>query len=78
MLLRRLQRGESLGMPHSRPMPGVGKRCHELRVGDPAANWRIVYRTDRDAIVIGAVFAKNDAHHAQGCGCNLPEAFSGV
>jgi hypothetical protein len=34
MLLRRLQRGDSLGMPHS------------------------VYRLDRDAIVIGAVFAK--------------------
>ena len=58
MLLSRLQRGESLGMPHSRPMPGIGKRCHELRIGDTAANWRIVYRTDRDAIVIGAVFAK--------------------
>jgi len=58
VLLRRLQRGESLGLPHSRPMPRIGRRCHELRVKDPAANWRIVYRTDQDAIVIGAVFAK--------------------
>jgi len=58
VLLRRLQRGESLGMPHSRPMPAIGKRCHELRVRDAAANWRIVYRTDGDAIVIGEVFAK--------------------
>jgi phage-related protein len=58
VLLRRLQRGESLGMPQSRPMPAIGKRCHELRVRDGAANWRIVYRTDGDAIVIGEVFAK--------------------
>jgi phage-related protein len=58
LLLRRLQRGESLGMPHSRPLPAIGRRCHELRVRDGTANWRIIYRTDRDAIVIGAVFAK--------------------
>ncbi len=58
VLLRRLQRGELLGMPHSRPMPAVGRKCHELRVRDGATNWRIVYRTDGDAIVIGEVFAK--------------------
>ena len=58
MLLRRLQRGESLGMPHSRPMPAIGRGCHELRVRDRTANWRIFYRTDPDAIVIGEVFAK--------------------
>jgi phage-related protein len=58
MLLRRLQRGESLGMPHSRPMPGIGRKCHELRIRDGVAIWRIVYRTDPDAIVIGTVFAK--------------------
>ena len=58
VLLRRLQRGESLGMPHSRPMPAIGRKCHELRVRDGAANWRIVYRTDPDAIVIGEAFAK--------------------
>ena len=58
MLLRGLQRGESLGMPHSRPMPAIGRGCHELRVRDRTANWRIIYRTDADAIVIGEVFAK--------------------
>jgi phage-related protein len=57
-LLRRLQRGELLAMPHSRPMPVVGKRCHELRISDTAVTWRIVYRLDADAIVIAAVFAK--------------------
>jgi phage-related protein len=57
-LLRRLQEGESLGMPHSRPMPSIGKRCHELRVRDENRNWRIIYRVDDDAIVIADVFAK--------------------
>jgi phage-related protein len=57
-LLRRLQEGELLGMPHSRPMPSIGKRCHELRVRDASKNWRIIYRLDDDAIVIADVFAK--------------------
>ena len=57
-LLRRLQRGESLGMPHSRPMPSVGPRCHELRINDAGASWRIVYRVEPDAIVILEVFSK--------------------
>jgi phage-related protein len=57
-LLRRLQRGESLGMPHSRPMPSVGRRCHELRVNDASGNWRVMYRIDSDAIVIAEVFLK--------------------
>jgi phage-related protein len=57
-LLRRLQQGESLGMPHSRPMPSIGPRCHELRVRDGEHNWRIVYRIDDDAILIAEVFAK--------------------
>jgi hypothetical protein len=33
-LLRMLQRGETLSMPQSRPMPSVGRRCHELRIHD--------------------------------------------
>ncbi len=43
-LLRRLQAGEKLSMPHSRPMPSVGRRCHELRVVDEERTWRLVYR----------------------------------
>lgn len=58
LLLRRLQHGENLFMPHSRPMPSIGKRCHELRIDDADATWRIVYRTDPDAIVILEVFEK--------------------
>jgi phage-related protein len=58
LLLRRLQSGESLGMPHSRPMPSIGRRCHEQRVRDAGANWRIMYRVDNDAIVLLEVFPK--------------------
>jgi phage-related protein len=57
-LLRKLQRREILGMPHSRPMPSIGNRCHELRINDESATWRIVYRLDADAIVVLEVFSK--------------------
>lgn len=58
LLLRRLQRGESLGLPQSRPLPVIGGHCHELRIVDEAATWRVVYRVDADAIVVVEVFAK--------------------
>jgi phage-related protein len=57
-LLRRLQNGEQLAMPHSRPMPSIGPRCHELRVDDGGHWWRVFYRIDSDAIVIADVLAK--------------------
>lgn len=57
-LLRRLQKGENIGLPHSRPMPSVGKRCHELRIPDEGVSWRVMYRIDSDAIVIAEVFSK--------------------
>jgi phage-related protein len=57
-LLRRLQLGEMLGLLHSRPLPSVGARCHELRIVDEHATWRIVYRLDEDAVVIAGVFAR--------------------
>lgn len=57
-LLRRVQHGESIGMPYSRPMPTIGARCHELRIRDETKNWRIIYRIDDDAIVIADVFNK--------------------
>jgi len=58
VLLRRLQRGETLSLPSSRPMPSVGPRCHELRVKDWGLSWRLIYRIDTDAIVIVEIFAK--------------------
>jgi phage-related protein len=57
-LLRQLQRGQILGLPHSRPMPAIGPRCHELRIQDANVTWRIVYRLDADAVIIIEVFSK--------------------
>lgn len=54
----KLQQGEKLSMPQSRPMPQIGRRCHELRIRDKQAIWRIIYRIDSDAIIILDVFAK--------------------
>jgi len=57
-LLRKLQMEELLSLPHSRPMPSIGLRCHELRIDDRNKTWRVVYRIDKDAIVILEVFEK--------------------
>ena len=57
-LLRRLQQGELLALPHSRPMPNIGPRCHELRINDENKTWRIIYRIDNDAIVVVELFEK--------------------
>ena len=60
-LLRILQSGSLVAMPHSRPMPSIGRRCHELRITDEDKIWRIIYRIDVDAIVIVEVFGKKTA-----------------
>ena len=60
-LLRQLQQGRILGLPHSRPMPSIGKACHEPRIQDERQTWRIVYRIDPDAIVVLDVFSKKTA-----------------
>jgi phage-related protein len=39
-------------------MPSIGARCHELRIQDEDQTWRIVYRLDKDAIVLLDVFSK--------------------
>lgn len=59
-LLRQLQKGQRLVMPDSRPMPGVGSRCHELRIEDSTnrVSWRIMYRIDDEAILVVAIFLK--------------------
>ena len=57
-LLRQIQDGVKLSLPHSRPMPSIGPRCHELRIRDENRIWRIVYRIDPDAIVNAGVFPK--------------------
>jgi len=57
-LLRRLQNGEMIDMPTSRPMPTIGPACHELRIDDDDVTFRIVYHIDSEAIVILEVFQK--------------------
>ena len=57
-LLRQLQQGALLALPHSRPMPEIGSHCHELRIDDQNQTWRIIYRMDPDAIIITEVFKK--------------------
>jgi phage-related protein len=57
-LLRLLQEGVQLGMPQAEPLPIVGPRCGALRVRDGEHNWRIMYRADRDAVLVLEVYAK--------------------
>ena len=57
-LIRQLQHGLMPEMPHSRPMPVLGPRCHELRVNDGGRSWRLMYRTDPQAVLVLAVFGK--------------------
>jgi len=58
VLLRRLQRGEVLGMPHAKPMTRIGNSCSELRIVDKDKTWRIIYSIESEAIVILDVFTK--------------------
>lgn len=57
-LISRLQYGASLSMPFSRPMPSIGRRCHELRVRDGDISWRVIYRNDHDEVLVVALFEK--------------------
>jgi len=56
--IRELQEGRPLALPHSRPMPEIGPRCHELRVEDRDHSWRIIYRIDDAHVVVATIFAK--------------------
>jgi phage-related protein len=57
-LLRKLQQGQSIGLPLSRSMPEIGKRCYELRITDLDQIWRVFYCIDSDAIVVVDWFSK--------------------
>jgi phage-related protein len=65
-LLRRLQQGEALSLPQSRPMPRIGPQCHELRINDGDHAWRLIYHVERDAVVILDVFSKKTQTTPQG------------
>jgi len=79
VLLRRLQRGEGLSLPESRPMPSIGPRCHELRVDDvqQKKEWRVMYYVGRHAIAVLDVFQKTTratpAHVLDSCRRRLAE-----
>jgi phage-related protein len=57
-LLRQIQSGLKLSLPHSRPLPTIAPGCHEIRIVDATKIWRIAYFVDRDAVVILDVFEK--------------------
>ncbi|MGB8410483.1 MAG: type II toxin-antitoxin system RelE/ParE family toxin [Gallionella sp.] len=65
VLLRHLQEGIKISLPHSRPMPSIGRGCHELRISDENRTWRIMFYVDAEAIVILEVFAKTTSKTPQ-------------
>jgi phage-related protein len=65
-LLRLLQEGESISLPHSRPLPVVGRGCHELRVTDKNKTWRLYYSIQSEAIVILDVGEKKTQKASKG------------
>ena len=42
-VIARLERGQMLSMPLSRPMPSIGPGVHELRFRDRAGIYRVIY-----------------------------------
>lgn len=66
-LLEELQRGQSLKMPHSRPMPIVGSGVEELRVKDESGQYRaFITRKSKDGIVVLHVFGKKSQQTPRG------------
>jgi phage-related protein len=59
-LLRRVQAGEKLSMPESRPLPAIDPRCHELRINDleKKLEWRLVYYVGYLAVAVLDIFVK--------------------
>jgi phage-related protein len=57
-LLQRVQQGQSLPFPLSRPMPVIGPNCHELRITDENREWRIIYTIQPSRIYVIDVFQK--------------------
>lgn len=58
-LIFRLQKGETFGMPHSRPVRSVGPGINELRVRDAAGIYRAFYYiSDPFGIMVFHAFKK--------------------
>lgn len=60
-LVRALQEGQKLGLPHSRPMPAIGKGCHELRINDVNQTWRVLYYLGDDIVILDVFSKKTQA-----------------
>jgi len=57
--LYRLQLGEQLGMPNSRPMPGVGAGVSELRVKSEDGSFRaFYYSASLEGVLVFHAFVK--------------------
>jgi phage-related protein len=60
-LLRILEDGQALAMPHSRPMPGVDRGVHELRVRASDGAFRVFYLLRIEVrILVFHAFVKKD------------------
>ncbi|MES2307998.1 MAG: type II toxin-antitoxin system RelE/ParE family toxin [Verrucomicrobiota bacterium] len=65
-LLREIQEGEILSLPHSRPMPAIGSGVHELRIHDSNGSWRLIYQIRTEGVLVLDVFKKKTVqtpHH---------------
>ena len=49
--LARLDAGLTLAMPLSRPMPGIDRGVHELRLRDRSGHYRVMYVVGRGGAV---------------------------
>ena len=59
-LLRQLQNGTILSLPHSRPMPVIGKQCHELRINDENKTEQIDRYLDEEMMPAEKVIFEKD------------------
>lgn len=54
-----LASGKSIGMPKSRPMPGIANGVHELRITERSGQFRVFYFIKQaDAILVFHAFKK--------------------
>ena len=63
LLLRRLQEGETLAFPDSRPMPNIERGTYELRVRDADGIYRLFYylKSAKGILVFHAFTRKTQA-----------------
>jgi phage-related protein len=77
-LLRRVQGGEKLSMPISRPLPSIDPGAHELRVKDieKKISWRVVYFVGAEDVVVLDVFPKRTKTIPKGILANCKKRLS--